>query len=264
MPPQVDGDARKRVIMVGVGGVSCSGKTTLAKHLRDCLPDSFVVHQDDFAPPRELIPIHPVYKIQDWDDAPGAVLWPKMAEELEYVRRTGAVSDQHFSHDQMNEQKDVPVDGKVFQRWKTKFRQITAKYADQGEKVQWVVVDGFLLYWHPEVFQALDVRIFIRENEDVVRQRRASRDYHTAALDPVEGHIWSDPPNYWENIVWPAYVRAHQGIFKDGDVEHGLPNGKVPDLFVLDGEDWNMTEIFERACDKIIKSVVAAEKASEP
>jgi hypothetical protein len=27
-------------------GATCSGKTTLAKHLRDILPDSFIIHQD--------------------------------------------------------------------------------------------------------------------------------------------------------------------------------------------------------------------------
>ena len=53
---------KTRVIMVGIGcvfsgrargvhlqsdrGATCSGKTTLAKHLRRILPNSVIVHQD--------------------------------------------------------------------------------------------------------------------------------------------------------------------------------------------------------------------------
>jgi nicotinamide/nicotinate riboside kinase len=38
--------------------------------------------------------------------------------------------------------------------------------------------------------------------------------------DP-EGSLWRDPPHYWEQIVWPAYVNAHRQVFCAGDVEHG-------------------------------------------
>src|SRR6185437_12742895 len=55
--------SRTRVILIGVGcaffhlhvfvpteykhrGATCSGKTTLAKHLRSILPGSFIIHQD--------------------------------------------------------------------------------------------------------------------------------------------------------------------------------------------------------------------------
>lgn len=61
-----------RVCIIAIDGASCSGKTTLAKHLNQILPNSIIFHQDDFAPAQELIPIHPVYGVQDWDDAEGA------------------------------------------------------------------------------------------------------------------------------------------------------------------------------------------------
>lgn len=61
-----------RVFIVAISGSTCSGKTTLAKHLHRILPGALLLHQDDFAPPESLIPIHPVYGVQDWDDAPGA------------------------------------------------------------------------------------------------------------------------------------------------------------------------------------------------
>lgn len=43
---------RTKTILIAVGGPTCSGKTSLVKHLCKILPegDSFIVHQDDFAP----------------------------------------------------------------------------------------------------------------------------------------------------------------------------------------------------------------------
>ncbi|GAA6006162.1 hypothetical protein JCM11491_002056 [Sporobolomyces phaffii] len=60
-----------RVFLVGIGGPTCSGKTTLAKHLARIIPGT-LLFQDDFAPPSERVPTHPVHGFQDWDDPAGA------------------------------------------------------------------------------------------------------------------------------------------------------------------------------------------------
>ena len=65
--------------------------------------------------------------------------------------------------------------------------------------------------------------------------------------DP-EGALWRDPPNYWEQIVWPAYVDAHKDMLDNGDVEHGKPNGKVPGLILLEGLELSMTDMVDRVC----------------
>lgn len=59
----------------------------------------------------------------------------------------------------------------------------------------------------------------------------------TVQSDP-EGSLWRDPPNYWEQIVYPAYVRAHEHLFAGGDVENGEINSKYDDLLVLPGEGY--------------------------
>ncbi|CCL99853.1 uncharacterized protein FIBRA_01877 [Fibroporia radiculosa] len=170
-----------RVIFVGIGGATCSGKTTLAKHLRRILPGSVILHQDDFAPPQELVPMHPEYNVQDWDDAKGAIDWPRMIRTLAEVKKSGVIPPEHYSHDHLNEQKDIPIDNRIFQHWRDIFTQIDEERTKKGEKTIWVLVDGFLLYWHPEVVNQLDVRIFLRIPHDVLKQRRHERHgYHTA------------------------------------------------------------------------------------
>lgn len=56
---------------------------------------------------------------------------------------------------------------------------------------------------------------------------------------------------YWEHIVYPAYIEAHQGLFENGDVEHGALTGKrVPDLVVIEP----MKKEAEMNMDDIVQS----------
>ena len=72
--------------------------------------------------------------------------------------------------------------------------------------------------------------------------------------DP-EGALWRDPPEYWEQIVWPAYVRAHEGMLEGGDVEHGRPTEKVRDLVLIEGLEKSMDEVIDVVCEKLVQTV---------
>ncbi|KIK68934.1 hypothetical protein GYMLUDRAFT_255552 [Collybiopsis luxurians FD-317 M1] len=244
--------SKTRVILVGIGGATCSGKTTLAKHLRRILPNSVIIHQDDFAPPQDLVPMHPVYKVQDWDAPAGAIQWPRMMEFLKRVKATGVIPPDHRSHDHLNEQKQVPLSEETTSKWSRRFEQIQDEAERNGEKIIWGLVDGFLLYWHPGVYEQLDVRIFLRVPQSVLKQRRHERHgYHTAVQSDPEGSLWRDPPQYWEQIVWPGYLEAHQGIFIDGDVEHGGPSGKVERLVMINGIEMSMDDLVEKCAQEL-------------
>ncbi|KAJ7078836.1 P-loop containing nucleoside triphosphate hydrolase protein [Mycena belliarum] len=244
---------KPRVILVGIGGATCSGKTTLAKHLKRILPNSVIIHQDDFAPPQELVPMHPVYNVQDWDAAPGAIAWPRMVSFLRHVKETGELPADHRSHDHLNEQKDIPLAPSERERWiGVVARLMDARAAAGGEEIVFGLVDGFLLYWSAEVIEQLDVRIYLRVPHDVLRQRRQERHgYHTAVQSDPEGTLWRDPPHYWEQIVYPAFVDAHAAVFEGGDVEAGAPSGKVAGLVLLESLSMSMEDAVSRSCEAI-------------
>ena len=80
-----------------------------------------------------------------------------------------------------------------------------------------LLVAGFLLCSRAVVRTLLDIRLFIRIPRNTMYKRRKERANYI--LD--NGEVWQDPPFYFDQIVWPAYVEAHAGMFECGDPEHG-------------------------------------------
>lgn len=67
---------------------------------------------------------------------------------------------------------------------------------------------------------------------------------------------WQDPPDYWQNIVWPSYLYAHSSLFLDGDVEHGKIDPSVAEnIVLLEANELGMEEMVEKACKAIFKAV---------
>lgn len=61
---------------------------------------------------------------------------------------------------------------------------------------------------------------------------------------------------YWEHIVYPAYIEAHQDMFENGDVENGKLTGqRVPSLVVIEpvkkGAEMSIDDIVRRGCDAL-------------
>lgn len=67
--------------------------------------------------------------------------------------------------------------------------------------------------------------------------------------------MWRDPPNYWEQIVWPAYVKAHTDMLENGDLEHGKPSEKVRDMILVEGLNQNMGGVVDLICERLVRTV---------
>ncbi len=53
---------RSAAVLIGISGVSSSGKTTISRLLRDIFPGTFLVHEDDFFKPGDQ-QVHPLTMI---------------------------------------------------------------------------------------------------------------------------------------------------------------------------------------------------------
>ncbi|KAK7746970.1 ribosylnicotinamide kinase [Cytospora paraplurivora] len=96
----------QKAVVVGLSGCSSSGKTTLARLLRDIFPNTFILHEDDFYRPEEEsvfaemrwleIPLADTpprlpFKggVRDWDCAESINI-PDLEKALSYIRAEGA------------------------------------------------------------------------------------------------------------------------------------------------------------------------------
>ncbi|PPR01343.1 hypothetical protein CVT24_006321 [Panaeolus cyanescens] len=234
-----------RIIMIGLGGATSSGKTTLAKHIQNCLPNSHILHQDDFVPPAEKLPKDPEFGYENWDDPEGAVDWDRMANYLIELKKTGVLGD-HHSVANFNQTAAVPVDDQIISKWKQLSEKVFAEHQSRSENLVWVIVDGFLLYWDERIVSTLDVKAFIRVAEDVARARREARSYYSP-----EGNTWTDPPQYWEKIVWPAYLKAHKHMFENEDVLSGSP--KSSELLLFESAKIDMADMVNTVMEKVLE-----------
>jgi nicotinamide/nicotinate riboside kinase len=79
------------------------------------------------------------------------------------------------------------------------------------------ILDGFLLYAESmsAIHQYMDIKYFIQVSYGASKARREGR----APYVLKDGSVWTEPPGYFDKIVWPNYVEEHGWMFEDGDVD---------------------------------------------
>lgn len=136
-------------------------------------------------------------------------------------------------------------------------RVYSAKYPP-AKKVVILIVEGFLIYYDAAVRNLFDMRLFLRVSRATMLRRRTERQNYVLE----DGEVWEDPPFYFDEIVWPAYVEAHGRMFERGDVEHGAliqpttndtpDGGPVKEMILLEAEGYSKEEANRHACKKIL------------
>ncbi|KAL2160083.1 hypothetical protein VTH06DRAFT_1738 [Thermothelomyces fergusii] len=241
-----------RTIIIGISGCSSSGKTTLARLLRDMFPETFILHEDDFYKPESELPIKDGFA--DWDcpeaisipDLEAALAHPNVnsLEDLNTVGPCPASPDQIAAcaakvRDWLSPNRPGSL---IFPPKPSSSSSLppsssssssspttTTKDAPNRPKTRVCILDGFLLYTPTTptptptissplrgVTAQLDVKLFLQASRAAAVGRRVARDGYVHA----DG-FWKDPPGYVERVVWPNYAAAHRWLFARGDVDAG-------------------------------------------
>jgi len=235
---------KKRVVTVGISGPSSSGKSTLARVLRNILPNSFILHQDDFYKPEEDIPIDDETGYTNWDCAESLDM-SAFVDAIRYIRgNEGKFPPTLDSREDQNEIGPSGVPDEVVQIMQTDV--VASNLVSPGDtEIIVVLIDGFLLYNDPSVVNQLDVSLLVRAPYEKLKERREARSGYVT----LEG-FWEDPPEYFDKIVWKSYVKDHRHLFENGDVGGSLrddvPNLQTPSHLDLDMQEllvWAMGSI---------------------
>ncbi|GME72893.1 unnamed protein product [Ambrosiozyma monospora] len=195
-----------KVKLIGLSGASSSGKTTVSKILTAILPNSKLIHQDDFYLPDDQIPFDKELNDQNWD-CPAAFDMEKFKATLKKLKSS---QELQYSTKEKQSSDDI-VKSKLSQ---DDIRDINELVKLNGKKLneyKIILIDGFLMYHDQELLDILDLKLFFKTSYETLRQRRSKREY------VIDNGVWVDPPLYFEQFVWPNYFKYNKGIFKAGE-----------------------------------------------
>ncbi|XP_065132056.1 nicotinamide riboside kinase 1 isoform X1 [Paramisgurnus dabryanus] len=156
----------KRVI-IGIGGMTNGGKTTLSKHLQDVLPKSCVISQDNFFKDESMV-----------------------AVDINGFKQFDALDALHMDR-MMSDVDSWQNDPESFMT----SRGLTVTSAT-SQQPNVLIVEGFLIFNHGPLNILFDKRFFLQIPYETCKQRRSSRVY-----------VPPDPPDYFDGHVWPMYLK---------------------------------------------------------
>ncbi|KAL1305130.1 hypothetical protein AAFC00_002055 [Neodothiora populina] len=204
---------RNKAVLIGISGVSSSGKTTLARLLRDILPNTFILHEDDFYKTDTEIPVNKD-GVQDWDCLESINL-PDLEKALDYIKSHGRLPHWLDSKEDQNSVGDSGVSRELMAELSQQAKELFSTCQD----LPIAIIDGFLLYSEDmkSIRDLFDVKLFLRTDYKTAKSRREARSGYVT----LEG-FWADPPGYVDSVVWPDYAKEHAFLFENGDVEGNL------------------------------------------
>ncbi|KAI9202016.1 P-loop containing nucleoside triphosphate hydrolase protein [Polychytrium aggregatum] len=243
-------------LIIGAGGPSCSGKSTITSWLAQVLDNTIVVHQDKYFKSDSDIPITPS-GIANWD-CPQALDMEAFIQVLERLKTHG---DQQSSimGDNRSKLDRSEVTTESAEQFK---RKISDACAELNIRLKIVLVDGFLLYHTTRIIDLLDIRLFSKANYETLKRRREERSSYITA----EG-CWVDPKGYFDEIVWPEYLRHNHLPLQTISRLHSLRNDSerqaiahldadsselIDGLVHLDSEDRTIEQLLTQVVDNIV------------
>ncbi|XP_052749466.1 nicotinamide riboside kinase 1 [Galleria mellonella] len=195
-------------IVIGVSGVTCGGKTTLANRLKNVLRPVYVFHQDKYFYP---------------DDSPKHVRCEGMEHNNYDIL---SALDMETMYDDIIQ----TLSGRDKSHGSSVERE-TGKLEAKGKK--FLIVEGFTVMNYKPILELCNLRYyFVLEYGECV-SRRCLRLY--------------DPPDvagYFERCVWPEHLKYRAQIEQDKRVQ--ILDGTRPDIYdvvIADLNTLGLTEI---------------------
>ncbi|XP_075454515.1 nicotinamide riboside kinase 1 isoform X2 [Ascaphus truei] len=166
-----------KTCIIGIGGVTNGGKTTLANKLLKTLPNCSVVYQDDyFKPESEVETDESGFK--QYDVLEALDMETMMIRVNSWKRHPNKVVTSPDEHKKM--------------------------HSNWEKEVYFLIVEGFLLYQYKPLDKLFNRRYLLTVPYEECKKRRSTRVYEPP-----------DPPGYFDGHVWPMYLKHKKQMEED-------------------------------------------------
>ncbi|XP_051849031.1 nicotinamide riboside kinase 2-like [Antechinus flavipes] len=171
--------------IIGIGGMTNGGKTTLTNRLSKTLPNCCVIHQDDFYKPQDQIEVGED-GFKQWDVLESLDMEAMVNTVLEWLNNPMKFARTHGINIQQNSQESNSDDTHI------------------------LILEGFLIYSYKPLLDLYSRRYFLAVPYEECKRRRSTRNYKVP-----------DPPGLFDGHIWPMYQKYRQEMDNNGvDVVH--------------------------------------------
>ncbi|MCX7774245.1 MAG: uridine kinase [Clostridia bacterium] len=188
-----------RAVVIGIAGGTGSGKTTLAKRMKDAFGDDLVLICQDY--------------------------YYKSFNTLTYEQRKHLNFDHpnSFDNDYMVQQLKELREGKTIHRPVYSFiehKRLDETIKEEAKKV--IIIEGILIFENQELLDLMDIKVFVDTDSDIRFARRLIRDIHERGRD-IDSVV-----NQYLNTVKPMHEAFVEPSKKHADII--IPNGGLNEV----------------------------------
>jgi len=199
------------MLTVGLGGGSCTGKTSIARQLLDLLPSCVVLHQDSYYR-KEDDPghvLHPGTNCIDWEvlqafhmdrmvsDARAALAAHQKRADLKPPGAPGAPGPSITSLP------PPPAASSV-----ASLPPNLVSSLARVSHLPLLLIEGICVLNEPRLAEVCNLKFFLEINETTCRSRRQER----GEWGEEDSDCWSETPEYFRQVAWPGYVSNREGL----------------------------------------------------